>query len=229
MNSKITLVSHHLCPYVQRAAILLAEKGIEFERKNVDLSNKPDWFLDISPLGKTPVLLVDSTPIFESAVICEYLDEVYSPALHPKSALEKARHRAWIEFGSSILNEIAGFYNAPDSATLSIKAANIRNKFIQLEKEVKGPYFEGQDFSIVDAVFGPVFRYFDAFESIADFNFFSNVPNITAWRQQLAKRSSVQQAVQNDYPDRLDQFLLNRNSELSRMMETSSEEALATA
>ncbi len=54
----LTLVSHALCPYVQRAAIVLAEKGATFERRTVDLANKPDWFLRISPLGKTPVLLV---------------------------------------------------------------------------------------------------------------------------------------------------------------------------
>ena len=45
MTEKLVLVSHHLCPYVQRAAISLTEKGVPFERRNVDLANKPDWFL----------------------------------------------------------------------------------------------------------------------------------------------------------------------------------------
>ncbi|MBL1241713.1 MAG: glutathione S-transferase family protein, partial [OCS116 cluster bacterium] len=56
--SKLTLISHTLCPFVQRAAISLAEKGIEYERKDIDLGNKPDWFLKISPLGKVPLLIV---------------------------------------------------------------------------------------------------------------------------------------------------------------------------
>ncbi len=43
--AKFHLISFALCPYVQRAAILLAEKGVEFERINIDLANKPDWFL----------------------------------------------------------------------------------------------------------------------------------------------------------------------------------------
>jgi glutathione S-transferase len=51
-DARLTLVSHHLCPYVQRAAIALTEKGVPFERRHVDLSTKPDWFLAISPLGK---------------------------------------------------------------------------------------------------------------------------------------------------------------------------------
>ena len=79
-NAQLTLVSHHLCPYVQRAAIVLAEKGVPFERRYVDLSAKPDWFSAISPLGKVPLLIIkqeDGTQavVFESAAICEYLEE----------------------------------------------------------------------------------------------------------------------------------------------------------
>src|SRR5215475_10763040 len=53
---KLTLISHDLCPYVQRAVIALTEKGVPFGRRYVDLANKPDWFLAISPLGKVPLL-----------------------------------------------------------------------------------------------------------------------------------------------------------------------------
>ena len=86
-NPKLQLISHSLCPYVQRAAIVLAEKKQPFERINIDLAHKPDWFMAISPLGKTPVLLVDGQPIFESSVICEYLDDTIAPALHLQNAL----------------------------------------------------------------------------------------------------------------------------------------------
>ena len=73
--TKLTLISHKLCPYVQRVAIALAEKGVPFERIDIDLADKPDWFLNVSPLGKTPVLLAGDTAIFESAVILEYLED----------------------------------------------------------------------------------------------------------------------------------------------------------
>ena len=76
MTTRLVLISHLLCPYVQRAVIVLEEKNIPYERIDIDLANKPDWFLKVSPLGKTPVLLVGDQPIFESAVICEYLDEI---------------------------------------------------------------------------------------------------------------------------------------------------------
>jgi glutathione S-transferase len=106
MKSQLTLVSHALCPYVQRAAIMLIENGVQFERRDVDLKNKPEWFLALSPLGKTPVLQVGSDVIFESAVICEYIDETHEPRLHPTPAIERARHRSWMEFGSAVLNGI---------------------------------------------------------------------------------------------------------------------------
>jgi glutathione S-transferase len=122
---KLTLISHTLCPYVQRAAIVLAEKGVAFERRDVDLANKPDWFKAVSPLGKTPVLLVDGDAIFESAVICEYLDDTLLPRLHPGDALKRAQHRAWMEFGSSVLSAIAAFYNAPDAPALEGRRAEL--------------------------------------------------------------------------------------------------------
>ena len=113
MNREIVLASHVLCPYVQRAAIVLAEKNVPFTRRDVDLANKPQWFKEVSPLGKTPVLLVPE-PIFESAVICEYLDDTLLPRLHASDPLLRARHRGWMEFGSAVLNDIAVFYTAAD-------------------------------------------------------------------------------------------------------------------
>jgi glutathione S-transferase len=223
MQPTLTLVSHTLCPYVQRAAIVLAEKGVPFERRWVDLAHKPDWFKAVSPLGKTPVLLVGNTPIFESAVICEYLDETQAPRLHPADALTRARHRSWMEFGSSLLNRIGGFYSAPDEAALLAKASELRTRFEQLETELQsraneGPYFAGGAFGLVDAVFGPVFRYFDVFDSIDDFAVLTGLPQVNAWRAALASRNSVQGAVQADYPLQLHRFLLARQSALSRRM-----------
>src|SRR5438270_2942739 len=80
---KLTLISHDLCPYVQRAVIALTEKGVPFDRIYVGLANKPDWFRAISPLGKVPLLKVGDAVIFESAVILEYLEETQPKPLHP--------------------------------------------------------------------------------------------------------------------------------------------------
>jgi glutathione S-transferase len=204
---------------VQRAAIVLAEKGLPFERRDIDLANKPDWFLRISPLGKTPVLMVGDEPIFESAVICEYLDETSQPQLHPTNALQRAQHRSWMEFGSALLNAIGAFYNAADEIALVSRAADIHAKLVQLESALgEGPFFAGEAFSVVDAVFGPAFRYFDAFDAIADFGFWTDLPKVKRWRCTLAARPSVAAAAHQDYQAMLRQFLLARRSALSRRM-----------
>jgi glutathione S-transferase len=218
----LTLVSHKLCAYVQRAAIVLAEKGAPSERRWVDLTHKPEWFRAISPLGKTPVLLVGSTPVFESAVICEYLDDTVAPRLHPVDPLQRARHRGWMEFGSALLNAVAGFYSAADETALRNKAGDIRARFEQVEAELAetadGPYFAGAAFCIVDAAFAPVFRYFDAFDEIGDFGCLRGLPKVVAWRAALAQRDSVHSAVGVDYAPRLRDFLRARNSALSAHM-----------
>lgn len=212
----LVLVSHALCPYVQRVAIVLAEKGVPFERIDIDLANKPAWFLEVSPLGKTPVLLVDGEPVFESAVICEYLDDTFSPRLHPEDPLQRARDRAWMEFGSAVLNAVAGFYNAADETALQAKVREIRGRFEQLEHALgAGPFFRGEGFSVVDAVFGPVFRYFDTFDTVAEFGFMNGLPRVLRWRSTLVARASVRDAVRPDYPERLMLFLRRRPSALA--------------
>src|SRR6266516_1712924 len=131
--TKLTLISHVLCPYVQRAVISLTEKRVPFERIDVDLANKPQWFIAISPLGKTPVLKVGETAIFESAVILEYLEDTQPCPMHPADPLHRAEHRSWIEFGSAVLNDIAGFYGAVDEALFIQKARAQTGKFERLE------------------------------------------------------------------------------------------------
>jgi len=215
----LRLISHELCPYVQRAAIVLMEKGMAFERLDIDLRNKPDWFKEISPLGKTPVLQVGNEAIFESAVICEYLEDTALPRLHPANALQRAKHRAWMEFGSTLLNLIGAFYNAPDEPSLLARVADIRARLVQLEAALDdGPFFAGEDFSIVDAVFGPALRYFDVLDEVADFGWWVGLPKLQAWRKALASRPSVVNAVRPDYAESLRRFLLARGSALSLRM-----------
>jgi glutathione S-transferase len=216
----LTLVSFDLCPYVQRAAIALAEKGVPFTRRDVDLAEKPDWFKAISPLGKVPLLQVDNEVLFESAVIVEYLEETQAPALHPVSPVTRAKHRAWMEFGSSILADIWTIETTPDLQTFESKRSLLREKFGRLEGELReGPYFAGSRFNLVDTVFAPVFRYFDVFDRFVDLGAFEGLPKVQAWRRALGARYSVQGAVVADYEARLEAFLRRQNSYLATLMD----------
>lgn len=220
MNQQFILISHALCPYVQWAVIVLNEKGVAFERRDIDLANKPDWFLAISPLGKTPVLLVDGKPIFESSVICEYLDEVLTPHVHPQDAFIRAEHRSWMEFGSVVLNAIGNFYSAANKESFAKSQADLKQKFERIEEVLgDGEYFSGKYFSMVDVVFGPVFRYFDVIDRFIDHDIFKNTPKVNAWRMHLMERTSIKVAVCEDYATKLEQFIRNRKSVLAERFE----------
>ena len=220
-----TLVSHALCPYVQRVAIALAEKGIAFERRYIDLADKPAWFDAISPLGKVPLLLVDDhtgggpKAVFESAVICEFLEDVGAgPALHPAAPLERALHRSWIEFGSTILSDLWHFETAADATTYEAKRASLKKKFGRVEAQFgEGPLFSGAQMSLVDAVFAPIFRYFDVFDALAPTGVFEQMPKLRAWRRALFLRPSVTGAVLPDYNVRLQAFLVKHDAYLLRL------------
>jgi glutathione S-transferase len=175
----LTLVSFDLCPYVQRAAIVLAEKGIPFRRIDIDL-----------------------------ATIVEYLEETPGAPLPPADPLVRARHRGWMEFGSSILADIWVLETTADRAAFDAKVAMLREKFRRVEAELgHGPYFMGDRFSIVDAVFTPVFHYFDVLDDLADLGLFAETAKVRDWRRALAARSSVAAAVVSEYPRRLQAFL----------------------
>lgn len=219
--TEINLISHHLCPYVQRAVIVLEEKRIPFRRTFIDLANKPDWFSQISPLGRVPVLETPNGVLFESQVIAEYLDETTPGSLHPDDPMEKARHRAWIEYGSETLNAIAGFYNAPDAAALDEKARALRARFVRIDPEIRTPFFAGHRFHMIDGVWGTIFRYFDVFDDISDFAVLDGLDNVARWRHHVSRRRTVQDAVPPGYPDRLRRFLIARKSRLSDLMAVS--------
>ena len=223
MTTPLKLISHKLCPYVQRAVIALTEKGVPFERIDIDLASKPDWFLKISPLGKVPVLVVATekgeVTLFESNVICEYIEETQSGRkLHPADPLQRAEHRAWMEFGSAILGDLWGLETTTDPTTFEAKRQAIIGKLARVEAALgAGPLFAGAAFSLVDAVFAPIFRYFDVFDELAELGIFTDVPRVRAWRVELAKRPSVRAAVGADYPQLLRSFLARHDAHLLKL------------
>lgn len=218
---RLKLISHELCPYVQRSVIVLKEKSIPFVRADIDLADKPAWFTHLSPTGKVPVLLVgEQAPLFESAVICEYLDEITAGSLHPLDSFEKAQHRSWVEFSSSILQNISQLYNAKKMEKYNTVLVEIQNKSERIEKElIRFPFFGGEQFHLVDAVYGPVFRYFDVLDSALENKILDGrYSRVNRWRSALQNRPSVQQAVSNDYAEKLIAFIIKRKSYLSQLL-----------
>lgn len=224
MPERLRLISHKLCPFVQRAVIVAKEKDIPFERVDVDLANKPDWFLAISPTGKVPVLEVTESDgsthvLFESAVIAEYLDEIAGVPLLPRQPLARARERAWIEFASATIADIGKLYTAANEAAFGAAARTLCDRLLQLEQQVGGRWFAGARFGLVDAAFAPAFRYLDVFDWRLGRELVERPARVRAWSDALASRDSVRSAVADDYAERLIAFVEAKNSHLGRMLE----------
>lgn len=218
-SSHLKLISFPTCPFVQRAVILLLEKNAEFETIYIDLKDKPDWFLKISPLGKVPVLVVDQdTALFESSVICEFIDETYGQPLHPRSPLKKAFCRSWMEFSSALLGLYYTLMTTKDSEIYGQTKAEIQDKLVELERNLgDGPYFLGSSFSLVDAFYGPVFRYNEILEEFGEKDFLRSYPRVQAWSEVLSARPSIQNSVPRDYSSRMRDLVLERGGVISNL------------
>lgn len=224
MPQSLRLISHKLCPYVQRAVIVAKEKDIPFHRVDIDLADKPQWFLDISPTGKVPLLEVTEDDgsahiLFESAVIAEYLDEIAGEPLLPREPVARARHRAWVEFASATLGDVGKLYAAYDKAGFEGASAAVADRFRHLESEIVGSWFAGERFGLVDAAFGPVFRYLDVFDWRLGRETVERAAKVRAWSETLAHRDSVRAAVADDYAERLIDFVVRKDSYLGRLLE----------
>lgn len=217
----LKLISFTICPYVQRAMIVLNEKNISFDIEYIDLSAPPPWFYDVSPLEKVPVLLVDGNPLFESMVICEYLDEITPGSLYPADAFEKAQNRSWIEFGNHILGSTFDFLRTDDSKKFNHLKSSLTDHFEVLEDEFSnGDYFNGSDFSMVDAVYAPIFRYHKRITDYKDYGIFEDAPKVKAWGERLLERPSVIKSVSESYDESVTKFLKKQNSILGNAITT---------
>ena len=196
------LISFKTCPFVQRAVITLKHKKIDFDITYIDLADPPDWFLEISPLEKVPVLKVDDEILFESAVINEYLDEITGGELQPKEPLARAKNRAWIEFASNMLGNLYMMKMSKDAEAYE----KYRNRLVgQLERVEKrlgdGPWFNGAEFSLADTAFAPLFRQ----NSVADGKLSvidpETMPRVNAWAERLLALPEVRESVVDEFEE----------------------------
>ena len=196
----IELISFKTCPFVQRAAITLGYKKVEHKVTYIDLADPPDWFLEISPLAKVPILKVDGEILFESAVINEYLDDITGGELQPKDSLVRAKNRAWIEFASNMLGNIYMMKTATEKGKYEKYRDLLVSQLRRVENRLgDGPWFNGEDFSLADTAFAPWF----AHDAVANYRFSvidpATMPKLNAWSKRLLALPAVKNSVVADF------------------------------
>ena len=196
------LISFKTCPFVQRAVITLKHKNIDFDITYIDLADPPEWFLQISPLGKVPVLKVDDEILFESAVINEYLDEITGGELQPRDPLARAKNRAWIEFASNMLGNFYMMKMSQDEAGYGKYRDLLASQLQRVEQRLgEGPWFNGEHFTLADTAFAPMFRH----DSVAGGKLSivdpASTPKVGAWAERLLALPEVRASVVDEFDD----------------------------
>ncbi|MGM0541429.1 MAG: glutathione S-transferase family protein [Pseudomonadota bacterium] len=201
MPQKLELISFKLCPFVQRAVIVLKKKNIDFDITYIDLASPPEWFKTISPLGQVPVLKVGDEVLFESSVIQEYVDEITPPSLQPEDPLLKAKNRAWISFGNDILFAMQPMVTSKEESVSNEKRAIVLQKLGQLEAVHSGQtYFNGETFNMIDAAYAPMLMRLNFIKQHTGIDLLENTPKLAKWAENLLALDFVQASVVPELP-----------------------------
>ena len=199
-------------------------KNVEFDVTYITKDSKPDWFLDISPHAKVPVLKVDDDVLFESNAIAEFLDEVVEPQLAPKNPSERARNRAWTDFSggwAGALNKVNYAKTRKEHASaleaLPITLQKIEDTLGQ--RKNNGPYFNDNKLCLVDAAYAPFLMRFNIVENINPTGILEDFPKIKAWSNALLMNESVIGSVSEDFMEVFEANLYKRESLAAKILD----------
>ena len=222
--AKYMLVSFKTCPWVQRSAIILREKNTPFEFRHIEPDNRPDWFLAISPHKKVPVIRIDDQEsLFESNAINEYLDETIEPRLHPADPLKRAVNRAWTDYAPTFASSVTGCAYAATKEDYEKAIAKIPEAFGRLEKALEkqgsGPFFNGAQYSLVDAAYAPFLQRYVFLDRIKPIGLLEKYPRLKAWTEALMARPSTHSFPAGEFEEMYRANVKRRNSYISQFIE----------
>ena len=222
--TKYMLVSFETCPWVQRSAIVLREKNVEFDLRHIEPDNRPDWFLAISPHKKVPVLRIDdNVSLFESSAINEYLDETIEPRLHPADPIERAINRAWTDYVPTFAGTVTGCAYADTEDEYKMAVAGIPVPFERLEKALEkqgsGPLFNGAKYSLVDAAYAPFLQRYFFLDRVNKLGHIENYPRLKVWAEALMQRPSTHSFPPGEFEAMYREGLRRRKKWVSRFIE----------
>ncbi|XP_059661328.1 probable glutathione S-transferase [Cornus florida] len=210
MADEVILLDSLPSMFGMRVRIALAEKGIEYERKEEDLSNKSPLLLKMNPVHKKiPVLIHNGKPVCESLIIVQYIDEVWKhkAPLLPSEPYPRAQARFWADYIDKKI------YDAGKKiwTTKGKEQEAAKEEFIECLKVLEGvlgdnPYFGGEKFGFVDVALVPFYSWFYAYETLGNFSIESECPQLVAWAKRCMEKESVSKSLPD--PHKIYDFVL---------------------
>jgi RNA polymerase-associated protein len=185
----LTLYDAARCPYCARARIALAEKGLEYEVLEIDLSDRPQWIYEKNPTGRVPVIEEDAWILPESSVILEYLEERYpEPALLPPDPADRALARVWIFRHDDFTKPYYALRRGEDGA-----AERFDEQLAKLDDALaRQPWLTGAEYGLADIAYVPwVLRARDMLGVSLD-----SFPAVREWLARLEERPAIAREVE---------------------------------
>jgi len=194
---------NNVCPFAYRVRLALSEKDIEHEAVTIDLENIPPWYYELSPTAKVPLLQWGHDVIWESTVINEFIEDNWpNNPLLPSDPIARAQARIWIEYcNSQFQPSCCGLVFELDEKKHEAikKALNESLDYIEaaLSQRVKGPYWSGEQLTLVDLTFYPFFEHACVLSYYRGFELSDKYQHIHQWLKLMQSRPSVQQNCQS--------------------------------
>ena len=191
------IISHPLCPFAQRVALLLRSKGKkrgdDFLVSYVDLGNLPQSFLSLSPKKRMPVFLHQGKVVgFDTASICESIDEMFPAPFMPLQPFQRLAVREHIALAGSILNQLRGVFTAREAAPCEAAIHDVFNSLQESESGWQtGALRAAPEFKLVDIAFTPLFSLFCFYPYLRDHQRWSTLPKTDAWARRLLDDPAV--------------------------------------
>ncbi|PHU12837.1 putative glutathione S-transferase [Capsicum chinense] len=203
MGDEVVLLDFWPSPFGMRVRIALEEKGIDYEYKEENLSNKSPLLLKMNPIHKQiPVLIHNGKPVCESLIIVHYIDEVWKDKtpLLPSHPYERAHARFWADYVDKKIYSTGKLVWGAKGEVQEAAKKELIQCFKLLEREVGDKnFFGGDQFGLVDIALIPFYSWFYALETCGNFSMIHECPKLVEWAKRCMKRESVSTSLPDQY------------------------------
>ncbi|CAJ2652978.1 unnamed protein product [Trifolium pratense] len=210
-GDSVVLLDFWASPFCARVKIALEEKNVKHIDNEEDLFGKKSELLLISnPIHqKVPVFLHNGKPVIESAIIVNYIDEVWPEnSLLPANAYERAQARFWADFIDKKVFDNGRNIWANNGEEREVGTRDFLEVLKHLEEALgEKDYFGGDTFGYVDIIAIPHSAWFLAYEKLGGFKVEDHSPKISAWIKRSLERESVKKVLPD--PEKVYQFVLH--------------------